>query len=318
VNRAEFGVFVNPDRQRIAGIEDLVRAAEVSGFDYVSVQDHPYVPGFLDTLTLLPWLAARTERIRLVPNVANLPLRPPAMLAKSSASLDALSGGRFELGLGGGRAWPDIAGLGGPRWSAGQVVEAVEDALTILRSLWQGAGPVTYRGKVFSLLDAVPGPAPAHRIPIWLGAAGPRMLGVLGRLADGWIAPISTPFDTKPEAQRTIDAAAVAAGRDPQAIRRAIQLVGSVTDRAPRLSGPLSGPGSAPIRATAENWADLIVEFLLEQRFDTVNFVPERQTTDQLARFGGEVIPRVRDTLAARRGHSATIAGTSAGGAACQ
>ncbi|MCW2639668.1 MAG: 5,10-methylene tetrahydromethanopterin reductase [Dactylosporangium sp.] len=80
----------------------------------------------------------------------------------------------------------------------------------------------------------------------------------------------------------------------------------------------LSGPGSAPIRATAENWADLIVEFLLEQRFDTVNLVPERQTTDQLARFGGEVIPRVRDVLAARRGHSATIAGTSAGGAACR
>jgi alkanesulfonate monooxygenase SsuD/methylene tetrahydromethanopterin reductase-like flavin-dependent oxidoreductase (luciferase family) len=63
------------------------------------VQDHPYQRRFLDTFSLLAFVAARTSRVRLFPDVANLPLRDPAMLAKASASIDVLSGGRFELGL---------------------------------------------------------------------------------------------------------------------------------------------------------------------------------------------------------------------------
>src|SRR5438094_10504607 len=92
-----FAVFVTPQASerplRLAGLADEL------GFDGVGVQDHPYQRRFFDTWTLLTAIAMRTERITVFPDVANLPLRPPAMLAKAAATLDILSGGRLELGL---------------------------------------------------------------------------------------------------------------------------------------------------------------------------------------------------------------------------
>lgn len=76
--------------------------SERVGLDLVTFSDHPYQPRFLDTWTLLSWVAAQTRSITVCGNVLNLPLRPPAVLARSAASLDLLSGGRFELGLGAG------------------------------------------------------------------------------------------------------------------------------------------------------------------------------------------------------------------------
>ena len=90
----------------------LAGVAEAAGLELLSFQDHPYQPAFLDTWTLLSFLAARTERVRLAPNVLNLPLRPPAMVARSAASLDLLSGGRVELGLGAGAFWEAIEAMG--------------------------------------------------------------------------------------------------------------------------------------------------------------------------------------------------------------
>ena len=92
-----------------AAIVDDVLLAERLGFDLVGIQDHPYNADHLDTMTLLAVLAARTSRIGLFPDVASLPLRPPAVLAKSAATLDLLSGGRVDLGLGAGAIWPVIA-----------------------------------------------------------------------------------------------------------------------------------------------------------------------------------------------------------------
>ena len=88
------------------------RAADEGGIDLVGIQDHPYQWRYVDTWTLIAWLAARTERIRFFPDVANLPLRPPAVLAKAAASLDVLSGGRVELGLGAGAFWEAIGADG--------------------------------------------------------------------------------------------------------------------------------------------------------------------------------------------------------------
>jgi alkanesulfonate monooxygenase SsuD/methylene tetrahydromethanopterin reductase-like flavin-dependent oxidoreductase (luciferase family) len=82
--------------------------------DLIGIQDHPYQRRFLDTFALIGDLLARTERLRFFPDVANLPLRQPAMLAKAGASLDVMSGGRFELGLGAGAFWEAIAAMGGP------------------------------------------------------------------------------------------------------------------------------------------------------------------------------------------------------------
>ncbi|MFD2414922.1 LLM class flavin-dependent oxidoreductase [Amycolatopsis pigmentata] len=292
-NAVWFGVFITPSADAISQLLENVLSAEETGFDYVSIQDHPYVSGFLDTFALLGALIGDTEQLRLVPNVANLPLRPPAMLAKTSASLDLLSGGRFELGLGGGRNWPQIAGLGGPTWSPGEVVAAVEETIDVLRALWTPNRSAHLNGSIFTL-RAETGPAPAHDIGIWLGAAGPRMLDLLGRRADGWIAPLSTGFETKPAAQDRIDRAAINAGRRPTDIRRVIQLVGGVTSRPMTTRRPRSGPGGQAILTTPEMWGEIIAEFVAEERFDAVNIVLQHENAEQIALFGTEVIPAAR------------------------
>jgi alkanesulfonate monooxygenase SsuD/methylene tetrahydromethanopterin reductase-like flavin-dependent oxidoreductase (luciferase family) len=299
MNELQFGVFLNPGRDGASQIIENTRVAEDSGFDYVSIQDHPYVGRFLDPLALIGVLVARTDRIRFMTNVVNLPLRPPATLAKASASLDVLSGGRFELGLGGGRAWDQIAALGGPRWSPGEVVRAVDEAITISRYLWYGETSGLSELSLFSLGPVEPGPAPAHRIGVWLGASGPRMLGLLGRRADGWIAPLATGFETKPKAQDRIDQAARKVGREPSEVRRVIQLVGAVTSRPATLTRPVSGPGAQPIQTTPEIWARIISELVVEERFDTVNFIPQEESPEQIAAFGEQVIPLALDSIVA-------------------
>src|SRR6267378_6939392 len=125
----ELGVFVVPDAEDPRRTLDQIVAADESGLDVVGIQDHPYQRRFLDTWTLLSYAAALTERVRLVPDVANLPLRPPAVLAKSAASLDVLSGGRVELGLGAGGFWDGIAAMGGPRRTPKESVDAIAEAL---------------------------------------------------------------------------------------------------------------------------------------------------------------------------------------------
>ncbi len=125
----------------------------------------------------------------------------------------------------------------------------------------------------------------------------PARLGTILVSADGWIAPLSTGFETKPPAQDRIDAAARAAARHPADIRRVVQLVGTVTDSQGTTSRPRSGPGSQPIRTTPDRWARIITEFAAE-RFDTVNLVPEHPSVTRLQRFGTEVIPRIRAATA--------------------
>ncbi len=117
-----FGVSVEPSSdswQRVAG---SVRTADRAGLDLVGIQDHPYQRRFLDTWTLISTLVPLTERIRFFPDVANLPLRPPAMLAKAGASLHVISGGRVEMGLEAGAFWDAVAAMDGPRRSPGEAV----------------------------------------------------------------------------------------------------------------------------------------------------------------------------------------------------
>src|SRR5215471_4297489 len=97
-----FGAALPPDAADHRAVVDVVLTAERLGLDLAGFQDHPYQPGFLDAWTLLSYLAARTERILLLPDVLNVPLRPPAVLARSAAALAILSGGRLVLGLGAG------------------------------------------------------------------------------------------------------------------------------------------------------------------------------------------------------------------------
>ena len=96
-------------------LRSRARRADELGLDLIGIQDHPYQRRYLETWALIADLIARTERIRFFPDVANLPLRWPAMIAKQAATLDVRSGGRFELGLGSGAFWDAIGAMGGRR-----------------------------------------------------------------------------------------------------------------------------------------------------------------------------------------------------------
>src|SRR5690348_11505038 len=93
----QFGFFLDPTSGDPAGTLALGRALDDLGYDLIGIQDHPYQPRHYDALALIAVLLGQTRRVRIFPDVANLPLRPPAMLAKQAATLDQLSGGRFEL-----------------------------------------------------------------------------------------------------------------------------------------------------------------------------------------------------------------------------
>ena len=221
-------------------------------------------------------LLAETERVRVFPDVANLPLRPPAMLAKTAASLDVLSGGRFELGLGAGAFWEGIEAMGGPRRSAGESVDALAEAIEIIRLFWSGERAITYEGRFYTVKGLHPGPAQAHRIEIWLGAYRPRMLALTGRVADGWIPSLGyAPPETIPERQARIDEAAVAAGRQPAEIRRAYNL-----------------PPTP---------AEEIARFALELGFDTFILWPGEDGVRELERFAAESVPAVREAVGSAR-----------------
>jgi alkanesulfonate monooxygenase SsuD/methylene tetrahydromethanopterin reductase-like flavin-dependent oxidoreductase (luciferase family) len=287
-----FGWFLVPEAADPQGLIEQARLAERAGFDLVGIQDHPYQRRYLDTFTLLAALATATERIGLVPDVASLPLRHPAMLAKAAASIDLLSVGRFELGLGAGGFWDAIAAMGGPRRSPGEAVEALEEAVALLRLLWSDQRSVRFTGRHYRVAGVKPGPAPAHPIGIWVGAYGPRMLALVGRLADGWV-PSSgyLPPDRLAAAQARIDDAAAAAGRDPAAIRRLYNVSGRID---PGGRGFLDGP--------AGQWVEQLLPLVVETGMDTFVLWPTESPAGQLQTFAAEVAPALREAVAAHRG----------------
>src|ERR687892_1861590 len=129
-----FGISVTPAAAAYREIVAQVQAAERGGLELVGIQDHPYQRRFLDTFALIGDLLARTERLRFFPDVASLPMRGATMLAKAAASLDVMSGGRFELGIGAGAFWDAVAGMGGPRRTAPESFDALEEAIPIIRA----------------------------------------------------------------------------------------------------------------------------------------------------------------------------------------
>ena len=182
-----FGTFITPLAQPVQHAVELAIVSERAGLDLVTFQDHPYQPRFHDTWTLLSYVASRTRRIHVSGNVLNLPLRQPTVLARSAASLDLLSGGRVELGIGAGGFWDAIEAMGGRRLTAGQSVEALEEAIQIMREIWatDKPGGVRVNGTYYQVEGAKRGPRPAHNIGIWVGAYKPRILNMTGRVADG-------------------------------------------------------------------------------------------------------------------------------------
>jgi alkanesulfonate monooxygenase SsuD/methylene tetrahydromethanopterin reductase-like flavin-dependent oxidoreductase (luciferase family) len=283
-----FGTVITPMSARPPDVIDLARVADASGLDMISVPDHSYDPRFLEAWTVLSLVAAHTERVRLVPNVANLALRPPALLARSAASLDLLSGGRVELGLGAGGYWDAIAAEGGLRRAPADAVAATREAISVIRALWTPGPPAHVDGRHHHVDGATPGPAPAHPIGIWVGALGPAMLRLIGRHADGWL-PSSTrlPPESLAAGHRIIDESATAAGRDPAAVRRLYNIVGEFGRGSGFLMG---GPGA---------WAEQLAGVTLEHGVS--GYLLATHHSDTIRRFAAEVVPAVRELVAAER-----------------
>jgi alkanesulfonate monooxygenase SsuD/methylene tetrahydromethanopterin reductase-like flavin-dependent oxidoreductase (luciferase family) len=273
----ELGIFTVPDASDPQGPVRQIIAAEAAGLDLVGVQDHPYQRRFHDTWTLLAYAAAKTERIKLVPDVINLPLRQPAVLGKAAASLDRLSGGRLELGLGAGAFWDGVEAMGGPRRTGKESVDALEEAIEIVRGFLSGSRSVTVEGEHYSAKGAKPGPAPAHPVGIWLGAYGPRMLRLTGRVADGWIPSLGGKFirpEDAPGMQAAVDEGAREAGRDPGDVLRAVNVIG------------LEGDAGAMTERLAS---------VVELGFSTlIASVPDDEPDDFIRRLGEEVAPALR------------------------
>ncbi|MGW9264097.1 LLM class flavin-dependent oxidoreductase [Gordonia terrae] len=288
-----FGTFVTPVNQPVHRAVEQAVVADRAGLDLVTFQDHPYIPTFHDTSTLLAYAAARTEHIHLAANVANLPLRPPAVLARATATLDHLSGGRAELGIGAGAFWDGVAGMGGPRRSPGESVVALEEAIAIIRAIWDtdDHSRLSISGEHYSVDGAKRGPAPAHPVGIWVGAYKPRILRLVGRAADGWLPSmqyLENGLGQLTDMNRHIDDAARAAGRDPRDIRRFLNIGGRFSTQG---GGFLQGPPA--------QWVEQLIEVALT--YGTSGFVLASDDTVMTQTYAAEVAPAVREAAAAAR-----------------
>jgi alkanesulfonate monooxygenase SsuD/methylene tetrahydromethanopterin reductase-like flavin-dependent oxidoreductase (luciferase family) len=282
-----FGYFLIPNAAD--PLLETAREIEARGLDWIGIQDHPYQRRFVDTWSLLGAIAGTTTRVGLFPDVANLPLRPPAMMAKAAASLDVLSEGRFELGLGAGNFWDAIEAYGGPRRTPRDALGALEEAIRVIRMVWSGERNLRFTGEHYRLAGAHSGPVPVHPIGIWLGVYGSRALRLAGRLSDGWVPSLRGDTAFLSEGTARIDEAANAAGRDPAQIRRVLNVNGQISDG--RREGLLRGP--------IDQWADELTDLAVGYGFDTFLFWGEGD--DQLPRFAEEVAPAVRAQVAAER-----------------
>ncbi len=293
----QFGIFVTPEAAQATAVLELAKLADVVGLDLVTFQDHPYQARFLDSWTLLSVVAAQTSGVRVAPNVANLPLRQPVVLARSVASLDIMSGGRVELGLGAGAFWDGIASVGGRKLTPGDAVDALTEALDVIRAVWSSeGGPIRLDGQYYRVMGAHPGPAPAHDVEIWLGAYKRRMLALTGAKADGWLPSMgyADPEDL-PAMNAAIDEAAVHNGRRPAEIRRMYNINGRF------------GNGTEFLQGSPADWAQQLTELTLTDGIST--YILSVSSDDEVRRFADEVVPAVRELVETERGRGGSAAG---------
>lgn len=289
--RLEFGASVEPLADPPDWAARVAKAADAAGLDLLGIQDHPYQRRFLDTWTLISTLVPQTENLRFFPDVASLPLRPPAMLAKSAASLDVLSDGRVEIGLGAGAFWDAIEAMDGPRRSPAEAVRSVEEAIRVMRLVWGDERSLRFDGEIYTLKGMRPGPKPPHEIGIWVGAYGPKMLNLIGRFADGWVPSLGyIQPEQLPEMHERIDQGAAEAGREPKELQRILNV-----------SGSIGGDGEGPLEGSASKWIEELTRLVMETGFDTFVYWPREDHVKQIELFSGEVAPRVREAVEKER-----------------
>jgi alkanesulfonate monooxygenase SsuD/methylene tetrahydromethanopterin reductase-like flavin-dependent oxidoreductase (luciferase family) len=190
----EFHLFLPQMRLSPEALRTRAQAAEAAGFTGMAVMDHLFPPGAADqpmyeALTTVTWLAAVTDRLRLGHLVLCDSFRHPAVLARQAVTLDHLSGGRFELGIGSGSTPGELAAYGFPAATGAQRVERLAETLALLRAFWSGE-PVHHHGTYFSVDGARQLPTPLGRLPIVIGGTGPKTMALVAEYADWWNVPM--------------------------------------------------------------------------------------------------------------------------------
>jgi alkanesulfonate monooxygenase SsuD/methylene tetrahydromethanopterin reductase-like flavin-dependent oxidoreductase (luciferase family) len=284
-----FGISIIPSASgRSDPVAEAIHAEEL-GFDLVTIWDHPHGehPSF-ETWTLMTWIAARTNRIRVASDVLGLPLRLPALTAKMAESLDRLSDGRLILGLGGGASDAEFAGYGAPIRTGEEKVEALEEAVALIRAVWSDP-ELTFEGRHYRTERTLLEPKPLRAIPIWLGTYGPRAREITGRMADGWIPSLA--YLPLPNAKRIIAdvrAAAERAGRDPGGLDYAVNV-------GVRVGGPPPPDPDRRLGGEPDEIIECVLE-ILDAGFTVANFFVGGRREEQAERLAMEIVPVVRQT----------------------
>src|SRR6202035_5749635 len=176
--------------------------------------------------------------------------------------------------------------------SPGESVEALEEAIDVIRLMWSDERSVSFDGAYYKLDGARPGPPPTHPIGIWVGAFKPRMMRLVGRKADGWLPSLGVlTRDELRVGNERIDAAAENAGRDPRSIRRAINVQGVIGDKPapPRASLPVGYLAGEPLAGPPDWWVETLAGFVADG-VHTLVFWPVDPAPEQVELFAGEVV----------------------------
>lgn len=230
-----FQVLILPGRPWAECREQVLRVEQL-GFDVVAVPDHfcdwanPPAP-WLECWTLLAALAVETSTIRLATNVSQIPLRHPGVLAHQAVTIDQISGGRVEIGLGTGLVIdPGTEMIGLPNWSNAERTRRFAEYIELL-GLLLSQDVTTYAGEYYSAQDAVMNPSSVQRprLPVVAAALGPRMMRHTARFADVWNTMSFSPdfaaqTDELVERAARMDHLCVDVDRDPGTLGRAVNL----------------------------------------------------------------------------------------------
>jgi alkanesulfonate monooxygenase SsuD/methylene tetrahydromethanopterin reductase-like flavin-dependent oxidoreductase (luciferase family) len=248
------GVHIGQQGLAMADLRALWRRLDDAEVDWISVWDHfyeaPPAGGTIDhfeAVATLGALAAETRHARLGCLVFCVLYRNPGLLAKVATTIDHISGGRFELGLGAGWHQWEAEAYGYPFPRAGERLDMLEDALPAIRALLTEAR-TSHQGPYFRLDDASCLPPPVQpRLPIWVGGTGQRRtLRLAAHHADGWNAAYVSP-ETYARLNRVADERCGDAGRDPGTLRRSVNLIFAVSSGSATVDGILDAQGWGPL-----------------------------------------------------------------------
>jgi alkanesulfonate monooxygenase SsuD/methylene tetrahydromethanopterin reductase-like flavin-dependent oxidoreductase (luciferase family) len=298
-NPLRFGVNLTGPNRTYDELVATAKVAEDAGFDALGFTDRPPEPNF-EAWTLATAIGVQTRRVLLTHNTLNVPFRNNALLAKMAASLDVITNGRLILTLGAGFQRQHFESYGIAFGAPGELYDDLKDAIEIVRGLWANER-FSFRGRAQHVHEATVLPRPTNgSIPIFIGALGPRMLRLTGRVADGWLKNRGWPgsLDELRGLVAQLEEGADKAGRDPRTIHRVLNGTAALGSRAVEdvrsraQQGPVGAAGL--VGESADEILEIISEFR-EAGADTFHLAfPTDDRHDQIRAFGAEVIAKLR------------------------